>query len=62
MISSSEMGYLIILKMKLTHIVIQNKSRTIHMSVDKAKTHIRKKNENKNVKTNTKDDRNGQMV
>ncbi len=50
MISSSEMGYLIILMMKPAYIFFQNKSRTIYVSVGKGETHNRKKNENKNVK------------
>ncbi len=53
MISSSEMGYLIILMMKLAHIFFQNKSRMIYVSASKGETHNRKKNVNKNVKRNT---------
>ena len=52
MISSSEMGYLIILMMIPAHAFFQNKSRTIYVSVGKGETHNRKKNENKNVKRN----------
>ena len=47
MISSSDMWYLIILMMKPAHVIFQNKSRTINVSVGKGKTHNRKKNENK---------------
>jgi len=53
MISSSEMGYLIILMMKPAHIFFQNKSRTIYVNICKGETHNRKKNVNKNVKRNT---------
>jgi len=53
MISSSEMGYLIILMMKPAHVFFQNKSRTIYVSICKGETHNRKKNVNKNVKRNT---------
>ncbi len=62
MIFSSEVGYLIILMMKTAHKFFQNKSRKIDVSACKGETHNRKKNENKNVKRNTKNDRNGQMV
>ncbi len=50
MISSSEMGYLIILMMKPAHMIFQNKSKTIYMSAGKEKTLNRKKNVNNNVK------------
>jgi len=53
MISSSEMGYLIILMMRPAHVFFQNKSRMIYVSVGKGETHNRKKNVNKNVKRNT---------
>jgi hypothetical protein len=53
MISSSEMGYVIIFMIKPAHIFFQNKIRTIYVSVGKRETHNRKKNENKNVKRNT---------
>ncbi len=62
MISFSEMGYLIILIMKPVHVFCQNKNMTIYMNVGKGETHHRKKNVNENVKRNTKNDRNGQMV
>ena len=47
MISSSDMWYLIILMIKPAHVIFQNKSRTIAVSVGKGETHNRKKNENK---------------
>ena len=53
MISSSEMGYLIILMMKPAHVFFQNKRMTVYVSVGQGETHNRKKNENENVKKNT---------
>ncbi|MBY8990788.1 MAG: hypothetical protein KGD58_08550 [Candidatus Lokiarchaeota archaeon] len=53
MISSSEMGYVIILMMRPAHRFFQNKNKRIYTSVGKGETHNRKKNDNKNVKRNT---------
>lgn len=44
------MGYLIILMMKPVHVLVQNKSRKIYMSVGKGETHNRKKKWNKMLK------------
>jgi len=62
MISSSEIGYLIILMEKFAYIFFQNENKKVYLSVNKEETHDRKKNVNRSVKRNTKNDRNGQMV
>ena len=52
MISSSDMWSLIILMMKPAHVIFQNKSRTINVSVVKEKPTTERKMRTKNVKRN----------